>query len=1156
MRRVSLRSAALCVAICALTTSLASAAAFKGPSTFGTHLAPISIAVADFNGDGNLDIAVANRSSNDVSVLLGKGNGTFNTQVKYSAGTGGPDPISIAAADVNGDGKPDLIVADFGTKSVSVFLNSGTGTFGTPVIYTVGNSPTAVAVGDLNGDGIADIAVTNSADNTITVLINSGSGTFTKAGTYATDSNPSSIAIVDVDGSNGNDLVIANQGSSDVSVLLNQGSGTFSPAVNYCVVTSGGCIAPGVSPVSVAAVDLNGDGFPDLAVASLNSTVGSTNPGTVSILLNNGSGAFSVNSISSSSLAPQSITSGVFSGTTTSLIVADNLTNSFDTYANNNGGLTSPLSYFSGNKPMAVATGDFNKDGKLDVIVANSTDNDVAVILGNGDGTFADIQNYISGGVNSTALAVGNFNGDANPDFLVNSTNLGNPEVTIFTGNGKSVFTQGVSVGLNSAVSSIATGDFNNDSKLDFVVAEPSANAVTVVPGNGNGTFGFGSSANYSTDPSPVAVAVGDFNHDGYADIVTANGAGDVSVLLNTKTGSFNTAVNYPAGTSPSAVAVGDLNNDGFLDIVVANNGSNNVSVLLGKGDGTFNAATTYTVGNGPVGIALALTSGHIYPDILVANKTDNSVSVLLGNGDGTFQAATNYTIPNSAPVAVLGADITADGILDLVVVESATNSVGVMPGNGNGTFGGAVNYKFGVAPAAVAAVFNSGGKYDLLLSNSSAGTVTALINQSPAAVMSASPTKLTFGNAQVGNTTASQTVTLTNKGNTALTIGSITTSADYPMTTTCGSTLASLGTCTITVSFAPSFPGAINGTLTIRGSTTTDYLLVPITGTGQFPMVVSPLSLTFSSTAVGHTSAPQTVTVINQSATTQNFTFSATGNYSAVASGTAPCGSSLAGGAKCTVAVTFTPTQSGAINGSFIVAAGSGSSFLPQITSISGTATGGSTLPLSFSPASLLFDSPALGFSSLPKTVTATNTTTGSLTLALTASQDWTVSGTGTKPCGGTLAAGASCQFAVVFMPSVLGYFNGSISINTGSGNPVIYDLEGLGNLDSSFSPASMKFAPQTVGTTSPGQVVKVWNFENTNMTILGWSASGDFAAIPGGSQPCAVNGQVPPLLLPFCNLVIYFTPTKTGAINGAISVTTSWATGSESFAVSGTGQ
>jgi len=1145
MRSASLRSTALVAFFGVMLQSLASAAAFKGPSTFGTHLAPISIAVADFNGDGNLDIAVANRSSNDISVLLGKGTGAFAKAVNYSAGTGGPDPDSIVAADVNGDGKPDLIVADLGTKSVSVFINTGTGTFNAAVVYTVGNSPSAVAVADLNGDGFPDIAVTNSADNTVTVLFNSGSGTFTTSGLYATDTTPSDVVIADFNGDGHNDLAITNQAGNNVSILLNQGSGTFAAAKNYCVANSGGTCTS-ASPVSLVAIDLNGDGVPDLAIAGSGATV--------STLLNNGSGVFSFNSIVSTSVQPESIAAGVFSGTAPSLVVADYSTNSFEIYSNNLGSLSpTPLSYLSGSKPDAIAVGDFNNDKKLDVVVANSADNDVAVILGNGNGTFTDIQNFISG-YNATALATGDFNGDGLADFLVNNNNtfFSNYTVSLFTGNGKGSFTGVDTISFPGTISSIASADFNNDKKLDFVVTQQASNSVFVDFGTGSGLFG--TPASYTTDAGPVAVAAADFNGDGYPDIVTANsGANDISVLLNSKTGTFNPAVNYTAGTAPSAIAVGDLNNDGHLDVVVANSGSANVSVLLGKGDGTFGLATSYATGNGPASITLAKISGHLYPDIIVTNQTDNSVSVLLGNGDGTFQAQTTYTIPNSSPVGVVAADISSDGILDLVVTESASNSVGVMQGIGSGTFSGAVNYKVGVTPVAVAAVYDTGGKYDLLVANSAGGDVTSLINQSPAAVMSASPTKLTFGNEQVGSTTASQTVTLTNKGNLSLNIASITTSADYPMTTTCGSTLASLGTCTITVSFAPSFPGAISGTLTIQGSVTGDFLLVPITGTGQFPMAVSPVSLTFPSTAVGHTSAAQTVTVINQSPALQNFSFSATGNYNAVASGTNPCGSSLTAGASCTVSVSLTPTQSGAINGSFIV---SGSNFIPQITSLAGTGTGGATLPLSFSPASLLFDSPALGFSSLPKTVTATNTTASTLNLTLTASTDWTESGTGTAPCGGALAAGKSCTFAVVFTPSVLGYFNGSISIATGSGNPVIYDLEGLGNLNSSFSPSSMKFAPQAVGTTSPGQIVKVWNFQNTAMTILGWSASGDFAAVPGGTQPCAINGQVPPLLLPFCNLVVYFTPTKTGAINGSVSVTTNWATGSESFAVSGTGQ
>ncbi len=306
MRSVSLRPTALVAFFGVMLQTFASAAAFKGPSTFGTHLAPISIAVADFNGDGNLDIAVANRSSNDISVLLGKGNGTFATEVKYTAGTGGPDPDSIVAADVNGDGKPDLIVADLGTKSISVFINTGTGTFNPAVIYKVGNSPTAVAVADLNGDTFPDIAVTNSADNTVTILTNNGSGIFTATGLYSTGTTPSDVVIADFNNDGANDLAITNQGSNNVSILLNQGSGTFAAAKNYCVANaSGSCTS--ATPVSLVAIDLNGDSIPDLAIAGTGATV--------STLLNNGSGVFNFTSIVSTSVQPESIAAGVFSGT-------------------------------------------------------------------------------------------------------------------------------------------------------------------------------------------------------------------------------------------------------------------------------------------------------------------------------------------------------------------------------------------------------------------------------------------------------------------------------------------------------------------------------------------------------------------------------------------------------------------------------------------------------------------------------------------------------------------------------------------------------------------------------------------------------------------------------------------------------------------------
>ncbi len=1150
MRRVSLRDAVL-VAFCGVVLQQAGwAVAFKGASTFPAHLGPDSIVVADFNGDGNLDIAIANRTSNDISVLLGKGNGTFNPQVKYSAGTGGPDPVSIAAADLNGDGKPDLVVADLGTNSVSVLLNTGTGTFKTAVVYTVGNSPSAVAVGDLNGDGMADIAVTNSADNTVTILVNNGSGVFTTAGTFATDTAPSSVAIADFDGNGLNDVVTANAGGNDVSVLLNQGGGTFSAAVNSCVVSTGGSCnsVPAVSPVSVVAVDLTGDGKPDLAVASLSQSVVT--------LVNSGTGTFTLTGQSSYSLYPEAIAAGDFNNDLRQdLVVADYNARSFEIYLGaGNGSLAFPLRFLCGVGPVAIAAGDFNNDHKLDVAVVNNGENDVTIALGNGDGTFQDLASYVSGG-SVRSVALGDFNKDGKIDFLVNSSVNGNYSVNLFAGAGKGIYQPAANVPLAADVYSIAVGDFDQDKNLDFVVANLSANQVSVVFGNGNGTFN-PAVATYPTDSGPTSVAVADFNRDGYPDIVTANSAAnDISILLNTKTGTFNPEFSIPVGSNPVAVATADLNNDGFPDIVVANAGSNNVTVLIGYGNGFFSSGVTYNVGNGPASIAIADVNGDHYADLIVTNNTDNSISVLLGNGDGTFQAQTTYTIPGSGPSGVAVADITADGIPDLVVTESSLNQIGVLPGIGDGTFQGSINYKVPVTPVAVAAADVSGdGKIDVLSANSGSGDVTILINQSPAAAMSAVPTRMVFGNVQVGGSSGSQIVTLTNKGNLALNISSFATSAGFAVTaTTCGSTLASLANCTVTITFSPTTPGTDNGELTFAGSVTSQDLIVPLSGTGQFPMAVSPVSMTFSATVVGSTSAPQTVTVHNQLSAMQSFTFATTGNYSVVGSGTNPCTGTLPANSNCTVDVTLTPTQSGAINGSFIV---SGSGFMPQITSLSGSGTSGSALPLSFTPASLLFDSPALGFSSNPKTVTATNMTSGTLTLTLSPSTDWTVSGTGKSPCGGALLAGATCQFAVVFTPSVLNYFNGSISVDTGSGNPVIYNLEGLGNLDSSFTPSSIRFNAQNVGTTSPGVVVKVWNFENTSMTVLGWSGSGNFFAVPGGTRPCSVGGLVPPLLLPYCNLVVYFTPTKIGAVNGAITVTTSWATGSTALPVSGTGQ
>jgi hypothetical protein len=241
------------------------------------------VAVADVNLDGKLDLVVANEDGT-VSVLLGKGDGTFAAAVAYDSG--GMDPESVAVADVNGDGKPDLLIANCADSAcangtVDVLLGNGDGTFLAAVSYSSGGTQAiSVAVADVNGDGKPDLVVANYyPSSSIGVLLGNGDGTFQAAVTYASGGQePASVAVADVNGDGKPDLIVANI-AYDVGVLLGNGNGTFQAAADY---SSGGLF-----PQAVAVSDVNGDGEPDLVVANAGGTITMTGEGNVGVLLNN-----------------------------------------------------------------------------------------------------------------------------------------------------------------------------------------------------------------------------------------------------------------------------------------------------------------------------------------------------------------------------------------------------------------------------------------------------------------------------------------------------------------------------------------------------------------------------------------------------------------------------------------------------------------------------------------------------------------------------------------------------------------------------------------------------------------------------------------------------------------------------------------------------
>ncbi|HEX8115133.1 MAG TPA: VCBS repeat-containing protein [Kofleriaceae bacterium] len=201
---------------------------FRAKVDYPTGTSAWAVAVADVNGDAKPDIEVADIDGRTVSVLLGNGDGTFQAKVDYA--TGGR-PSSVAVADVNGDGKPDLVTANIGSDSnsatVSVLLGNGDGTFQAKVDYPTGSDPMSVAVADVSGDGIPDVVTANSSANTASVLLGHGNGTFQAKVDYSTGLFPVSVVVADVNGDGRPDLLVANENSQTVSVLLGTGSGRF-----------------------------------------------------------------------------------------------------------------------------------------------------------------------------------------------------------------------------------------------------------------------------------------------------------------------------------------------------------------------------------------------------------------------------------------------------------------------------------------------------------------------------------------------------------------------------------------------------------------------------------------------------------------------------------------------------------------------------------------------------------------------------------------------------------------------------------------------------------------------------------------------------------------------------------------------------------------